>query len=142
MTEFVTDYLAYLLAKCSHVVSASFHAKLKKQGVPVITWRILCSINQHPRTIGELVDMVLVSQPTLSKALDRLERDGLVVRKRDQEYRRQVFVHITDKAQKILDELLPMAAEDELNSFAHMSDQDKKQLKKLLQALISVTENS
>lgn len=140
MPEFVTDYLAYLLAKCSHVVSSSFHEQLKQKGMPVITWRILCSINDQPRTVGDLVDMVLVSQPTLSKALDRLERDKLIIRKRDDEHRRQVYIHITAKAQKIVGELLPLAVEDELKSFGHMPDKDKKQLKKLLHNLIDFHE--
>ena len=137
MPHFTENYLGYLLAKCSHTVSASFHQCLKEHGVSVNTWRILASINDKPATVNELVEMVLTSQPTLSKTLDRLERDKLITRKRDNEHRRKVYIHITENGKTIIEKLIPLANKYEQERFKHMKPEDKQKLKQLLQELIS-----
>lgn len=136
MAHFTENYLGYLLAKCSHTVSSSFHQCLKENGVSVNTWRILASVNDKPATVNELVKMVLVSQPTLSKTLDRLERDELIVRKRDDHHRRKVYIHIADKGVAVIEKLIPLANKYEQDRFQHMKPEDKQKLKQLLQELI------
>ena len=50
--RFVDDYLLYLLARASHVVSAEFHATLRRAGVAVPVWRVLATLSGSP---GETV---------------------------------------------------------------------------------------
>ena len=137
MPHFTENYLGYLLAKCSHTVSNSFHQSLKEHGVSINTWRILASVNDKPATVNELVKMVLVSQPTLSKTLDRLERDKLIIRKRDEQHRRKVYIHIAEKGVEVIEKLIPLANKYEQERFKHMKPEDKQKLKQLLQELIS-----
>lgn len=95
--SFLDTYLLYLLARASAVASGQFHAELAARGVPVLTWRILAVLHDGPATVGQLATATLTKQATLSKALDRLERDGLIRRTRDANDRRQVMVEQTGK---------------------------------------------
>ena len=138
MPEFASNYLGYLLARCSYEVSAKFHQKLKEEGVSVITWRALCSIREQADTVNRLANKVLVNQSTLSKALDRMERDGLIKRKPDPSYRSKTNIEITAKGKKLIDRLISFANEDEDNSFDHMSDKDVADLRHLLKKLVKL----
>ena len=136
MANFSDNYIGYLLARCSYEVSAQFHHKLKSEGVHVITWRVLASIRRQARTVNDLAERVLVNQSTLSKALDRMERDDLIERQPVPEFRSKVEISITEKGQELIDRLIDLANDYENLSLRQMSNDDMRQLKKLLHRLI------
>ena len=55
-----------------------------------------------PKTLGELARAEQVSAPTMSKLVDGLERDGLVVRGADERDGRATLVAATDEGRRIL----------------------------------------
>ena len=95
--SFIDDYLLYLLARASHQASRQFHAVIKAQGVPVPQWRVLAALDDGPRTIGDLAEITLIQQPTLTKLIDRMARDGLVRRRPHEDDRRKVVVAIAGR---------------------------------------------
>jgi MarR family transcriptional regulator, organic hydroperoxide resistance regulator len=133
---FLENYLAFLLAKTSHLISSGFHRELTQRDISISTWRILAVVNDRDRTVGELADLVLLNQPTLSKTLDKLEAEGLVARERDENHRRSVIIRITDKGEKLVAKLIPLANRHEKQVFSHLNDQQKKNLIELLQQTI------
>ena len=135
MPQFVGSYLGYLLAQAGLKVNEEFHQYIKSQGVALLTWRILASIHNEPTSVNELAKRVLVNQSTLSKALDRLEKDDLVSRNRDATQYRRVNVSITPKGTEIV-KLIPIANEYEERAFEHMPAGERKKLKVVLQQLI------
>ena len=138
MPEFTNNYLGYLLARCSYEVSAQFHQKLKEEGVPVITWRVLSSIRNKADTVNQLAKKVLVNQSTLSKALDRMERDKLISRERDPEFRSKIIVQITKQGMKVIDRLIDIANQHEEETFNRLSESDMQDLRGLLKKLINL----
>ena len=136
--EFANNYLGYLLARCSYEVSAEFHQKLKEEGVKVITWRVLASIRNQSDTVNQLARKVLVNQSTLSKALDRMERDGLIDRARDPEFRSRILVSITGKGRKLIDRLIAIANDYEQDTFSNLSKTELKDLRRLLKKLVDL----
>jgi len=136
MPEFAENYLGYLLARCSYEISAGFHQKLKEEGIPVLTWRILTCVRYKSGTVNELAAKVLVNQSTLSKALDRLERDKLITRQRDPDFRSRTNVEITATGKDLVDHMIDLANEYEEHSIAHMSETDMSSLRSLLSKLL------
>ncbi|GAA6152073.1 MarR family winged helix-turn-helix transcriptional regulator [Pseudoteredinibacter isoporae] len=134
---FAQNYLGFLLAKASHITSNGFHLRLKQYQIPISSWRILASCWDDKRTVGELVEMVLLNQPTVSKSLDRLANDQLIERRKDEDNRRLVYVALTEKGRQLMEELIPLANTHEQQTFAHLSEEEKQQLTELLQKTIS-----
>lgn len=134
--SFIENYLAFLLAKTSHLVSTQFHAKLKALGVSISSWRILASLRDHDRNVGELADMVLLNQPTLSKILDRLQAKELVRRNRDNNNRRNVVISLTPAGQQMVEQLIPLANEHEARVFAHLSAKQRGDLVAMLRSTL------
>jgi DNA-binding MarR family transcriptional regulator len=138
MPEFTNNYLGYLLARCSYEVSAQFHQQLKEDGVPVITWRVLSSIRDQADTVNQLAKKVLVNQSTLSKALDRMERDKLIRRQRDPEFRSKINIQITNQGMEMIDRLINIANQHEEQTFNRLSESDMQDLRGLLKKLIEL----
>lgn len=134
--SFIENYLAFLLAKTSHLVSSQFHAKLKALGVSISSWRILASLRDHDRNVGELADMVLLNQPTLSKMLDRLQGKDLVERNRDGNNRRSVVISLTPAGRRMVEQLIPLANEHEARVFAHLSKRQRSDLVAMLRSTL------
>src|SRR4051794_33819799 len=89
--SFARNYLAYLLARASFVVSSEFHAKVRKWQLSVPEWRVLaCLLDVEGLSVGELAAMALMKQPGLTKVLDRMSRDGLLIRRGTTDDRRRV----------------------------------------------------
>src|SRR5690606_19085168 len=126
-----------LLARASHLVSAQFHAQLASSGVSVPMWRILASLSDRPSlTIGELAEIVLLKQPTLSKILDRMIEEKLVMRIQASDDRRRVNVSITPTGRQRVEDLLRRAKEHEAEALAGYADSDIENLKSMLRGMI------
>jgi len=115
MTRFTDDYLLALMAQASDLLSAEFHAELARLGVPVSTWRILATLSpDEPATIGELSKSCLAKQPTMTRQVERLEAQGLVVRENSQVDRRQVMVRLTEDGRRSAKKLTALAKDHEV----------------------------
>jgi DNA-binding MarR family transcriptional regulator len=136
MAKFTDDYLHYLLAQASASVSASFHAALAKQGVAVSTWRILASLYPYENmTVSELAASCMTKQPTMTRMIDRLSADNLVVRKPAATDRRRVHVSLTEHGREMAKELVEVAKRDETTALAAYTNAEQSALKDALRAL-------
>lgn len=96
--RFLDEYLPYWLAQASYWISSEFHREIAAAGLTVAEWRVLASLHGSAgETIGTLCRLALMKQPTLSKLVQRLEADNLVVRRNTPGDRRQTMVSSTAK---------------------------------------------
>jgi DNA-binding MarR family transcriptional regulator len=139
--RFVDDYLLSLLARASHVVSAEFHARLRARGVGVPVWRVLATLSGLPKDGGEtvtgLAGACLLQQPTMTKVLDRMERDGLVRRHADARDRRVVRLTLTPRGEGMVADLLAAARAHEAEVLACHPPAEVEAIKSLLRDLIA-----
>ena len=63
-----------------------------------------------PRRVTQLAESEHVAQPTMTVLVSRLEREGLVERRGDDEDRRAVLVAVTPAGTTVLDELIEKRA--------------------------------
>jgi len=135
--RFVDDYLLYLLARGSHAVSGEFHAKLRKAGVSVPVWRVLATLSGSPgETVTGLAEACLLQQPTMTKLLDRMVRDGIVKRMPDQRDRRVVRIQMLPRGELMVKDLLVAAKQHEAELLARFPMIDQLKLKELLRAMM------
>ncbi|VVE39086.1 HTH-type transcriptional regulator MhqR [Pandoraea eparura] len=134
---FVDDYLAYLLARASTLVSDEFHREVAAAGLGVTEWRVLATLSDgRARTINQLADIVLAKQPTLTKMVDRLEATGDVVRGESATDRRQSLVSLTDAGRDRVTPLLASARRHEAGVLARFGAEQSTLLKATLRRLI------
>ena len=133
---FVEDYLLYLLARVSHVLSSEFHNQLRRRSIGVPVWRVLASLSgSKGETVTGLAEVCLLQQPTMTKLLDRMVRDGLVTRAQDAGDRRVVRVALTPKGSDLAEELIAAARQHEAAVLARFPEMEAVQLKALLRSV-------
>ena len=72
--------------------------------------RLLSSLAESPRRIGELAELEGLAQPTTTLLVKRLEEQGLVRRERQDHDQRVVLASVTDAGQAALEDLRALAA--------------------------------
>lgn len=136
--RFVDDYLSYLLARASHQVAREFHAQLKPHGLSVAEWRVLATlVDGDGLSLGELADAVLFKQPSLTKAIDRMERDGLVKRLPGAGDRRRIRIVVTSRGAAAVRGLLSRAKLHEARILAAYRPEEVENVKRFLRDLLT-----
>lgn len=133
----VDEYLSYLLARASHVVSSEFHLEVRAAGLTVLEWRVLATLaDGSAYNVGQLASIALAQQSTVTKLLGRLEAEGRVARGEADHDRRQSMVRITREGRAAIGPLLQRARRHERLSVdgldSHEADALKSALKKLI----------
>lgn len=82
----------------------------REHGLSLSTYSVLASLTRSPEgelRMSELADRVLISRPGMTRLIERLERDGLVARRRCETDSRQVYAAITERGLERLGEATP-----------------------------------
>jgi DNA-binding MarR family transcriptional regulator len=106
-------------------------------GLSVLEWRVLASLaGGNSLSVGELSDTVLAQQPTLTKLLGRMERQGLVHRRTGARDRRRTAVTLTEQGLRVVTPLLERARAHEARVLSEIGAGQGQQLKWLLRRLV------
>lgn len=136
---FVDDYLAYLLARASHLISSEFHAVVEASGLSLMEWRVMASLSgKEALSVGELADIVLAKQPTVTKLVGRMAEAGWVKRVDALHDKRQSLVSLTSAGQRKVKPLLEQARAHEAQVMKDIGSDKVHQLKQALEQLIVV----
>ena len=79
----------------------------RRHGLPLSSYEVLLFLADSPdgrMRMSELADSVLLSRSGLTRLVDRLERDGLLVRERCDDDARGWFAAITERGRALFDE--------------------------------------
>ena len=134
---FVDDYLAYLLARASHLISSEFHAVVEASGLSLMEWRVMASLSgKESLSINELADIVLAKQPTVTKLVGRMQESGWVTRSDATHDKRQSLVKLTAAGRRKVQPLLVQAKAHEAKVTVALGAAQTGQLKRLLECLI------
>ena len=116
----LTDgFLPDLLARASHALIQGFAQELHRRGTSLPVWRVMAALVAYPgETVTGLAEVCLIQQPTMTKLLDRMVRDGLVTRAQDARDRRVVRVNLTLEGRARAAELVAVAGRYEAEILA------------------------
>lgn len=121
------------LAQCYQVAQKQCRDALRNTGLTQPQYEVLSQISDEegiPLTrIGENMN---VTGGNITGIVDRLERDGLVKRKRDKEDRRIIRAFFTAKGRKLYQKAMPSYDRFLRNAFGDVSDAELNRLQKSL----------
>ena len=82
-----------------------------------------------------------VSRPHVSRAVDELVQKGLVNRKRDPEDRRNIHLSLTEKGEKMINDLHHRQREILIDQFSILGDEELEPLVSALKSMKKVVEH-
>ena len=86
-------------------------------------------------TIGELSNKMYLACSTTTDLVDRMEKNGLIARVKDQHDRRVVRIHLLEKGERIIDEVIKKRQHDLAQVLQSFSDEEIVFLEKCLRKL-------
>jgi DNA-binding MarR family transcriptional regulator len=134
------ETLPFEIGETAHALRKAFDRLAVGMGVTRAPWKVLFKLTRQPglRQV-ELADMLDLEPITLCRIVDRLEEAGLVERTRDPEDRRAWRLHVTAKAQPLIDKLQGVGAELVEHAFGGI---DPKDIATTREVLARVRENA
>jgi MarR family transcriptional regulator, transcriptional regulator for hemolysin len=119
------ETLPFEIAETAHALRKNFDRRAVGLGVTRAQWKVLFRLTRHPglRQI-ELADLLDIEPITLSRIIDRLEEAGLVERAADPTDRRAWRLHVTARAEPLVEKLRAVADEMIADAFSGIDPKD------------------
>lgn len=133
---YLVNYLAKLFSQIQTACLASHGIYLGQWGVLMFLWV------QDGQTQRELSRQVAIDDASMVHSIDRMERDGLVRRVRNEHDRRQINIFLTEKGRALRDTLIPCALAGNAVATRGFTESERNQLSTLFHRMIASLEDA
>ena len=121
------------IGETAHALRKAFGRRVASLGVTGAQWKVLFKLTLKPGLRQtDLADMLDLEPITLTRIIDRLQEAGLVERSPDPTDRRAWRLHVTAKAEPVVEKLRAIAAELTAEAFAGVNPKDIETTRKVL----------
>lgn len=125
-----------LLKKANRLLIKKANELLKPYKIThAYTYFLMELYNQDGLTQAEMHKRIGIEQPTAVRTLDRMERDGFILRKPSPDDRRVVLIYLTEKAQHCKNEIDKCAAQLNELALTGFNEEEKINLNQMLKRL-------
>ncbi|MBN9510602.1 MAG: MarR family transcriptional regulator [Alphaproteobacteria bacterium] len=130
------DHLGYMIASVNKQLEDELQERLRAEGMPLDRWRVLEVLAEDDHlAMGELATRALIEPTTLTKIIDRMVADGLVLRLLDALDRRRVLVALAPAGKAAVRRLSQISTSQEARIKKRMPKAKLDQLRTLLRGL-------
>lgn len=117
--------------------SEAFGRKLEGSGITRIQWICMYYLSEHNGiSQRELSNLMCVKDSSVGRLIDRLERDGIVVRNRSQKDRRVIKISLTETGKKLFEKLYPLGEEFNNKLMENISEEELETFEKVLKTML------
>jgi len=121
------------IGETAHALRKAFTRRAANVGVTGAQWKVLFKLTLKPDLRQtDLADLLDIEPITLTRIIDRLQEAGLVERSPDPTDRRAWRLHVTAKAQPVVEKLRAIANEMTAEVFAGIEPQDIEVTRRVL----------
>jgi DNA-binding MarR family transcriptional regulator len=137
------SYLPYLVNRVGTALAVDFgRSALARPQLSIADWRLLAVLaDRDGQRQIDLAGRTSIDASTLSRAISRLVKRGLVTRARSSTNSREVVVSLTAKGALLVTQLIPLAIAAERTAIAGVSPRDlaivRRSLKRMYENLVA-----
>jgi DNA-binding MarR family transcriptional regulator len=137
-TFVIEDSLGYLVNRVARLIAHDLAERIRPAGVAIGQWAVLLFLwARDGMTQAELSRLVAIEPPTVVRTIDRMVRDGLVIRAPDPDDGRLSRIYLTKRARALRDELVALAAAVNEEILNGLTANEARTLRRLLAKLAS-----
>jgi len=131
--NWLDDYFPYQLYRLTNRLNQRLQARLRSQGIKPSRWRVMSVLRSRGTlTIGKIAEHTLMEQPTVSRVITQLEKEGLAARKVSAGDSRATEVSLTPAGVLKLDAIVKTAHHHQQEALAGLSRSELDALRALL----------
>jgi DNA-binding MarR family transcriptional regulator len=139
----IEESLGYLVNYLAKLFTQLLTASLAPHGVYPGQWGVLLFLwIQDGQTQRELSRQVAIDEASMVRSIDRMERDGLVRRVRNDHDRRQIHIFLTEKGRALRDQLVPCALAGNAVAIQGFTESELTQVSALLHRMVASLEDA
>ena len=129
----LTAHLGHWLRQVSNHVSQTFARRVAVKDVTVAEWAMMRVLySTQPVAPSQLADEMGMTRGAISKLADRLVLKSLVAREASSTDGRAQSLRLTPQGARMVPELAALAEQNEAECFAHLSNEDRATLRRIL----------
>jgi DNA-binding MarR family transcriptional regulator len=103
-------FFPYRLYRASKKLQLRLQTRLRALRMSSSQWRVISVLKAYGAlSIGEIVDATLMEQPTISRVVARLEKNGLVTRRPSTRDSRMALISLTAPGVEVFKQIIPAA---------------------------------
>ena len=111
---------------------------LKKNSFGRAHHRLICTVNANPgMKVADLIKKLKITKQSLSRVLQELIKDKIISQSKGEIDGRQRLLHLTEKGEKISEEIFTIQKERILKAFKECDSQEVLNFKKVLKKIIN-----
>lgn len=127
------DSLGYWVFSVAHLMTRAMNDELGRLGITYRQWEVLCWLSYMGEiTQSELAEQMRIEAPTLVGVIDRMERDGWIVRETDPTDRRKKIIRATEKVEPMWEQMVDCAKLVRSRALHEVPTEDVKNAKEVL----------
>lgn len=127
------ESIGYLIRDAHRTFMRSIEARIGQHGITSGMWWFLRRLwVEDGVSQAELSEQLHVMGPTTVRAMDRLERSGLIERRQSASDKRKAIIFLTEKGRALRVQLMPYAHEVQDIALSSLSDIEAQILRSLL----------
>lgn len=128
--------VGYALAQATKAHRTELQRRMAQLGLHLGQELLVVDLHLNPNTTqAELVARIGMEQPTIAKAITRMERTGFVERAQDPSDRRVIRLHLTARGEDVVQDILAAWADIDSQAVSGLSMDEITQLTELLNKL-------
>ena len=137
--RWLRDFVPYQLYRITNQLNRRLRRRLRRSHINIGRWRVLGVLKAHgEQTMSEVVERTVMEQPTASRIVAQLVKEGLVDREMSQQDSRFVHVKLTKAGEAAFREIYPIAVEHQTRA---LRDFSKAEIATLMEFLERIQHN-
>ncbi|MBW1711192.1 MAG: MarR family transcriptional regulator [Deltaproteobacteria bacterium] len=139
LTHSIADNVLIALRKIIQSIDLNSRSLVKRVGLTGPQLVILQEVASTGEvSVGKVAKAISLSQGTVTDIVERMEKRGLVTRRRSDYDRRLVLVHVTESGKQLLEKATPLMEESFVWKFNRLQDWEQAMILSSLQRLVSI----
>lgn len=107
--KWLQKFVPYLVYRITNQLTRRMRGRLRKAGINIARWRVLAVLRaQGNLSLGKIVELTVMEQPSVSRVVSQLEREGMVKREVSKKDSRCIHVTLTRAGDKAFQDVYPM----------------------------------
>jgi DNA-binding MarR family transcriptional regulator len=132
----MSDDIGFLIGDASRLLRRAFDERARLLNVTRSQWRVLGLLRRYGgSTQVQLAEMLEVEQITVGRMIDRLQAADMVERRADPADRRAWRIHLTQKGEVTIEQMIPLAKDLFHTAMQGLSEKQKQELEESLNVI-------
>ncbi len=134
--RWLDGFVPYQLYRISNSLNQRLRSRLRRGSMSLSRWRVLAVLRAFGTlSINEIAELTVMEQPTVSRTVSHLVRDGLVDRRAAQQDSRFMEVSLTPAGHRTFENIYPVAVAHQTTALEGFSDSEIDALRTFLRRI-------